>query len=76
MQRRQFGDRGELRLDLVVDHDRIPKTQPAVNDAVRDSGDARGRIFERSDWARRIVSVDDRELDARRAGVDDEDFAQ
>jgi hypothetical protein len=47
-----------------------------VNDAVRDSGDARGRIFERSDWARRIVSVDDRELDARRAGVDDEDFAQ
>jgi len=42
-----------------------------VHDAVRDGVDRRRRILERRDRRRTIAVVDDRELEARRARVDD-----
>jgi len=47
-----------------------------VHDAVRDGPDARRRVLERLERLGRLVGGDERELQARRAGVDDEDRAQ
>jgi hypothetical protein len=47
-----------------------------VHDAVRDRRDIGGRVLEGMEGLRRLVRGDERELQARRAGVDDEDGAQ
>jgi hypothetical protein len=73
VQRRQLGEDSELTFDLVVDHDRIAEAQTAVDDAMRDRVDARGNRLERLDLLGGVVVRDRRELEARRARVDDED---
>ena len=57
-----------------VDHDRLAEARPAVDDAMGDGADLR-RLdrLERLDAHRRVVGRDEMELQARRAGVDDED---
>jgi hypothetical protein len=47
-----------------------------MNHSVRDPADAFRSFLERFDWSRRAVGRDERELEARRAGVDDEDVRQ
>jgi hypothetical protein len=47
-----------------------------VDDPVADRVDARRQVVERRDGLRPTGAVDQRELEARRAGVDDEDAAQ
>jgi hypothetical protein len=47
-----------------------------VNDAVRDRRDPRRHILQRLERLGRLVRGDERELQARRAGIDDEDRAQ
>jgi hypothetical protein len=47
-----------------------------MNHSVRDSADAFRRFLERFDGSRRAVGCNERELEARRAGVDDEDVRQ
>jgi hypothetical protein len=44
-----------------------------VDDAVRDRVEAGGRVLEGGERSRRAVGSDDGQLQARRAGVDDED---
>jgi hypothetical protein len=61
---------GEHRL---VDQHRLTETVAAVDDTVTDGIDALGRLFERRDARGAAVVVDERELEAGRAGVDDED---
>ena len=61
----------EAAQDVVVDEDRVAEARAAVDDAVRDRGDIRRRGVEGRDGVRRVVRLDDRELQARRAGVDD-----
>jgi hypothetical protein len=58
--------------DRVVDDRGLSEVRPAVDDAVRDGGDVVGRFRERTDTLGRAVRRDERELQARRAGVDDE----
>jgi hypothetical protein len=60
----------ELVDDAVVDDDRLAEARAAVDDAVRDGVHVGRRIRERIDPGRPL-SVDERELQARRAGVDD-----
>jgi Arc/MetJ family transcription regulator len=52
-----------------VDHDRVAEARAAVDDAVRD-GLGVPAVRERLDRPR-LAAVDEVELDARRAGVDD-----
>src|SRR5581483_2448060 len=59
----------ELGEHRVVDHDRLAEALAAVDDPVRDR--VRGDVV-RLDGAR-LAAVDERQLEARRAGVDDED---
>ena len=73
MQRRELGQRVELALDLGVDDNWITEAQTAVDDAVRDRIDARRNGLERFDVLGSAVVRDRRELEARRASVDDED---
>ncbi len=73
MQRSKLHELRDLLADARVDHDRVAKPIPAVNHPVRDPFDARrhtGEILE-ADGA--LVVVDEMQLQARRAGVDDED---
>ena len=72
-ERRELGDRAH---DLLVDHDRVETALAAVDDAVPDPGQigARGGV-ERVDPLGRLVLADEVELQARRAGVDDQDVA-
>jgi hypothetical protein len=72
VQGRQLDDLFEPLGDRVVDERWLSKLLPAVNDAVRDGGDVAGRFLERRDALGRAVRRDERELEARRAGVDDE----
>ena len=69
----QLGDRAH---DLLVDHDRVETALAAVDDPVPDPGQigARGGV-ERVDPLGRLVLADEVELQARRAGVDDQDVA-
>jgi hypothetical protein len=76
VQRRQLGQPRQLVHDLVVDDDRLPEARAAVNDAVGDRGDFGGNGVERLEPAGRAVRLDGRQLQARRAGVDDEDGAR
>ena len=71
VQRRQLGHGGELALDRVVDHDRLAEALAAVDDAVRDGPDPGRHGLQRLDRLGRVVLADHRQLQARRAGVDD-----
>jgi hypothetical protein len=65
-------DRGfELLLDGVVDQDRFAEAPAAVDDAVGDPRDPVRNRIEGIDPRRGSVGVDNRELQARRTGVDD-----
>jgi hypothetical protein len=74
----QRGEVGELRQALlarVVEQDRVAEDGTAVDDAVADGGDVvRGvlQLVERLDPA---VRIDERQLEARRPGVDHEHAA-
>jgi hypothetical protein len=63
---RQLGDRPP---DVFVEQCRVAEARTAVNDAMAD----RVRGLERLDRTRPVLFIDERELQARRAGVDDED---
>jgi hypothetical protein len=76
VQRRELDHAFELQLDRVVDQDRLPKARAAVDDAVSDGCDPVGNRLERLDRRRRPVAGDGRELQARRAGIDDENLGQ
>jgi hypothetical protein len=69
VQRRERGEVRDRGLDPVVDDDGIAKAVAAVDDAMTDGV----RRCERLDRRRAVLAVDDRELQARRARVDDED---
>jgi hypothetical protein len=73
VQRRELGQRVELALDLGVDDNWITEAQTAVDDAMRDRVDVRRNGLERFDLLGSAVVRDRRELEARRASVDDED---
>jgi hypothetical protein len=72
VQGRQLDDLLEPLGDRVVDDRGLSKLLPAVNDAVRDSSDIARRFRQGGDALGRAVRRDQRELQARRAGVDDE----
>ena len=76
MQRRELDEPAQLVLDGGVDQHRIAERRATVDDAVRDSVDARRQRGERLDSPRLVRGVDNRELQARRARVDDEDAVQ
>jgi hypothetical protein len=67
VQRRERLELLDLSFDGSVDQDRLAETLAAVNHAVCDRGHV---LFERVDAAR-LLSLDDVQLQARRAGVDD-----
>jgi hypothetical protein len=56
--------------DLVIDQYRLVKAPAAVDEAVRDVSDSGGNGIERRDRGRGVVRLDDRQLQARRARVD------
>jgi len=70
---RKLAELGEVAFDSVVDQDRFQEALTAVDDAVSDGDDVAGRLFERRDRLRVLIRVDDRQLEAGRTGVDDED---
>ena len=72
MQRRERLERRELLAHRVVDHYRLAKARAAVHDPVRDRPTSRGvQRLERV----ATPPVDDVQLQARGAGVDDEDVS-
>src|SRR4029079_5162928 len=73
VQRRELCQRVELALDLCVDDNWITEAQTTVHDAVRDRVDSRRNGVERFDRLGSAVVRDRRELEARRASVDDKD---
>ena len=75
VKRRELDQLPQRRLDLVVDHDRFAKPGPAVDDAMGNPGKVARRVVERQNRLSRDAAANDRELQARRAGVDDEDRA-
>jgi hypothetical protein len=70
VQRRELDRSLELALDGVIDHDRLAKTHAAVDDAVGDRRDVLGYPVERLDSCCRAIRLDNRELQARRARID------
>jgi hypothetical protein len=74
VERREFGDLGELSDDLVVDDDGLEKARTAVDDAMADDGDVVVTDGVQSfDPPSGPVLADERKLEGGRAGVDDED---
>ena len=73
VQRRELDELLERARPPVVDQDGRDEARAAVDDAVGDGVDVARGLLERLDGYRRVVLVDDAELEARRAGVDDED---
>jgi hypothetical protein len=74
VKRCELDERLELGKKRVVDQRRL-EVLAAVDDAVSDRRDP-GRLFERLDCGRALRVVDDAELEAGGAGVDDEHVAQ
>ena len=72
VQRRQLRQGVQLLLDGGVDDHRRSEAGAAVHDAVRDSEHVVGRIGDGRDRLDRAVARHDADLQARRAGVDDE----
>jgi hypothetical protein len=73
VQRRQLCERVELALDLGIEDDWIAESETAVDDAMRDRVDVGRNRSERFDLLGTAVVRDRRELEARRARVDDKD---
>jgi len=73
VKRRQLGELFQPARDRVVDQGRLAKICSAVDNAVGDGGDPRRCGFERVDGLCRAFGRDERQLQARRPGVDDED---
>jgi hypothetical protein len=73
VERRELRDRTELRDDAVVDQHGLAKAVAAVDDPVADGGYAVGSRREGLERPRVVVCVDERELEAGRPGIDDED---
>jgi hypothetical protein len=73
LERRQLGHRRQLVRDRVIDQRRLAKLRAAVRHAVRDRRDLSRRRFERVERLGGAVGGDERELQARRARVDDQD---
>jgi len=76
VQGRQLDELFEPLGDRIVDDRRLSEVRPSVDDSVRDRGDIAWRFREGRDAFGRAVRSDERELQARRAGVDDENRAQ
>jgi hypothetical protein len=76
VERRKLGDGSQRGLDLIVDDHRLLESQAAVNDSMRNASEIAGRLVDCSQIDRFVIGADDGELDAGRAGVDDEDPAQ
>jgi hypothetical protein len=66
VQRGELGEPPQPLLDGVVDDGRLAELRPAVYDAVRD-GVCRHEDVD----GLRLAALDERELEARRTGVDD-----
>jgi hypothetical protein len=74
VERSQFGDLGQLSDDVVVDEDGLEEARTAVDDAMADDGDVVVTDgVERFDRPSGPLLADERELEAGRAGVDDQD---
>ena len=69
VQRREWDERLDLGENVVVDDDRLTKARAAVHDTMRDGVDV---LRERIDRLR-ALAFDDVKLEARRAGVDDQE---
>jgi hypothetical protein len=69
-ERRQLLDGGS---DLRVEQDRLTEPLCTVHDAVSDCADAPRQFGEARDGLGALLGVDNRELQARRARVDDQD---
>ena len=76
LERRESGQLRDRTQDLVVDLDRIAEALAAVDDPVADAGElgSHGGV-EIGEHLGRLVLMDEVELQARRAGVDDENVA-
>jgi hypothetical protein len=74
MERGEFADLAELSDHVVVDDDRLEEARTAVDDAMAGDGDIVVTDgVQRFDRPSRPLLGDERELEAGRAGVDDED---
>jgi hypothetical protein len=62
--------------DRIVDAHWVAEDPAAVDDSVADRVEARRYLVERLDGLRSAGLVDERQLEARRARVDDQDAAQ
>ena len=60
----------------AVDQDGVAEPRSAVDEAMPNGADPLGSLFERRNGLRSLVGLDDGQLQAGRAGVDDEDPAQ
>jgi len=69
VQRRERLERRDLRTHHVIDQYRLTKPCAAVHDSMRDRRNVLGEGFDLS----RFLALDEVQLQARRAGVDDED---
>ena len=76
MQRRKRRQALERCDDRVVDAHGVTEDPAAVDDSVADRVEAGRNVVERLDGLRPARLVDERQLEARRARVDDEDAAQ
>jgi hypothetical protein len=71
VQGRELGQLLQLGEEAVVDDNGLAKAVAAVDDAVRHGLEAGRRVGERLEFLRSPVVVDNGQLQARRAGVDD-----
>jgi hypothetical protein len=76
VERRELGQALQGGHHLVVEDGRLPEGRASVHDSMGDRRDLGGRLLERRERLGRLVGGDERELQARRAGVDDEDPAR
>ena len=72
MQWSEIGELAQLRLDFLVDEHRVAKPLAAVHDAMPYRERLLGKIVQRLDRLARVVFADERELQAGRACIDDE----
>jgi hypothetical protein len=72
----EWGERGQLPdrlLDPGIEHGRLPESCATVHDAVPDGVDRGRHSVEAPDRLGALLTVDDRQLEARGACVDDQD---
>jgi hypothetical protein len=72
VERSKIRELAERRRDRLVDDDGLTKALAAVDDAVADGGDVSRKLLDRRDVLALVVAIDDRQLEARGARVDDE----